>query len=291
MTQHHAETARAHERETEEQHDKDAAAFLFEDIRRRANLPPSIPSQEALSAVMCTFSRHVSGGEARHVWNALPAPVKPLLDRCMIHREEKAERFTKEQLLIHVAEHLGVPVERADEITAAVLVAISSRLPAKEMAAVASQLPRDMRDLWVVRKVPLAPPVDPHPMLTRIERAVRLPRGVTGMGAFTSVVGRLSRRIARGEARHFVGALPSDLRQLVEPCLDGRGEAPEHFDKAQFLEGIAKDLNITDRVQAETVTRTVFHYVEEYVPASVFEHIMSQLPSDLSDMWALPERP
>jgi uncharacterized protein (DUF2267 family) len=291
MAELRVETERANEREAEQQHDKDAATFLFEDIRRHAGLPPNITPQAALSAVMCTFSRHVSGGEARHVWNALPGPVKPLLDRCMTHRDEKAERFAKDQLLIRVAEHLGVPVDRAEEIASAVLTAISSSLPAKEIADVASQLPRDMRDLWIVRKVPLAPPVEPHPILTRIEQAVRLPRGVTGMGAFTSVLCHLSRRISLGEARHFFKSLPADLRQLVEPCLQGRGERPEHFDKTHFLERIAKDLNITDLVQAETVARKVFHYVEEYVPASVFKHVMSQLPRDLSDVWGLPERP
>jgi uncharacterized protein (DUF2267 family) len=291
MAEHHVETERASGRQAEQQHDKDAAAFLFADIRRHASLPPNVTPEDALSAVMCTFSRHVSGGEARLLWNALPGSIKPLLDRCMIHRNEKAERFAKDQLLIRVAEHLGVTVEQAEEITSAVLTAISSSLPAKEMADVASQLPRDMRDLWIVKKIPLAPPVEPHPILTRIEHAVGLPRGVTGMGAFVTVVGHLSRRISLGEARHFFRSLPADLRQLVEPCLHQRGERPEHWDKTRFLELVAKDLQITDLVQTETIARTVFHYVEEYVPGSVFKHVMSQLPRELSDVWALPECP
>jgi uncharacterized protein (DUF2267 family) len=291
MAERRVEAERVSRREAEQQHEKDAATFLLENIRRRARLPPSITPQEALSAVMCTFSRHVSGAEARHVWNAVPGPVKPLLDRCMVHRGERAERFAKDQLLIRVAEHLGIPVERSEEITTAVLTAISSSLPAKDMADVASQLPRDMRELWIVKKVPLAPPVEPHPILTRIEQAVSLPRGVTGMGAFTSVLGHLSRRISLGDARHVFKSLPADLRQLVEPCLQGRGERPEQFDKAQFLERVAKDLNITEVDQAEAAVRKVFHYVDEYIPASVFEHVMSQLPKELSDLWGLPERP
>jgi uncharacterized protein (DUF2267 family) len=291
MVERHIEAERTSNRTAERGHEEAAAVYLFEDIRRHARLPPDLTPQDALEAVMCTFSRHVSGGEARHVWEALPDAVKPLLDRCMVHRGEKAERFTKDQLLIRVAEDLGVPLWHAEEITLAVLNAISSRVPAREMADVASQLPADMRELWIVKKVPLAPPVDPHPMLTRIERAVTLPPGVTGMGAFVSVVRQLSRRLSLGEARHLFESLPADLRQLVEPCLQGRGERPELFDKTRYLQHVASELGITDVIRTEEIARTVFHYVEEYVPASVFEHVTTQLPRELSDVWALPERP
>jgi uncharacterized protein (DUF2267 family) len=269
----------------------DPRTLLFEDIRRHGQLPSRVTPEDALSAVMCTFSRHVSGGEARHVWNALPDPIKPLLDRCMVHRSEKAERFGREQLLARVADHLGVTTAQAETLTAAVLAAISSRVPEKEMADVAGQLPLDMRDLWIVSKVELAAPVEPHPVLSQIERAVRLPEGVTGMGAFVSVTGHLVQRLPLGEARRFVGTLSSDLRQLVEPCLRARGEQPELFDKKQFLERVAKDLRITDLAQAEMVARAVFHVVEERVPAEDFKSIMDQLPRELSDVWALPERP
>jgi hypothetical protein len=39
---------------------------------------------------------------------------------------------------------------------------------------------------------------------------------------------------------------------------------------------------------AEKTARAVFTSVEEYVTASVFEYVTSQLPRDLSDLWAPP---
>jgi hypothetical protein len=141
------------------------------------------------------------------------------------------------------------------------------------------------------RRRAVVPPVDPHPILSRIEQDVSLPPGVTGMGAFVSVVCRLSRRISLGEARHFFASLLPDFRRLVEPCLEGRGEHPEHWSKKELLELIAIDLHVTDIAHAEAIARAVFRHVEEYLPTPVFEHVMSQLPRELSDMWALPERP
>ncbi len=291
MVEGRVEAEQTKEASREAERDDEAAAFLLEDIRRRASLPSDITPEDALGAVMCTFSQHVSGGMARHMWDALPERIKPLLERCMVHREEKAARFSKDELFTRVAQHLEVSVERAAEITRAVLTVIDARLPADEVEDVTSQLPRSLRDLWNVMKVPLAPPVEPHPVLSRIERAVTLPPHVTGMGAFTSVVGNLSRRLSLGEARRLLDGLPSDLRQLVEPRLHGRGERGEHFDKTRFLERVARDLDIDDLALAETVAREVFHDMGEYVSASVFEHVMTQLPRDLSDVWALPERP
>ena len=141
------------------------------------------------------------------------------------------------------------------------------------------------------RRRAVVPPVDPHPILSRIEQEVSLPPGVTGMGAFVSVVCRLSLRISLGEARHFFATLWPDLRRLVEPCLEGRGEYPEHWSKEELLELIARDLHAGDVAQAEAITRAVLRHVEDYLPTAVFEHVMSQLPRELSDMWALPERP
>lgn len=266
----------------------DTTSFILEDIKRRVTLPPPVTPQDAIRAVMCTFSQHVSRGEAVQVFDALPDAVKPLLQRCMIHRGEPAKKFGRDQLLLAVSEHLEVPIEQAEEITSAVLQAISARLPAKEVSDVAAQLPVEMRDLWVVPKTPVGPPVTPHPILTRIEQSVELPQGVTGEGAFKSVMCHLTKRIPLGEARHLVAAMPSDLRQLVEPCLEGRGEHPEKIGKNTFLERIAKDLDFQDLVEAERVAMTVFKYLEEHIPASVFTHVAAQLPSELADLWVLP---
>jgi uncharacterized protein (DUF2267 family) len=245
---------------------------------------------DAVRAVMCTVSQHVSGGEARHVWRALPDPIKAVLERCMLHRDEPAKRFGRDELLVRIAGHLGSSLEEAEHATSAVLAAISARLPQKDVADVAAQLPVELRELWYVPRTPLGPTVAQHPILTRIEQAAPLPHGVTGEGAFKCVMCNLSKRLSRGEAKHLFQELPSDLRELVASCLEARGEAPELFDRNRFFERIARDLRMPgDLSGAEKTARTVFRYVEEYVTASLFKHITSQLPRDLSDIWGLPE--
>ena len=106
MVEQHAETAQPTAPRAAPQSGEDAATFLFADIKRHAALPPNISPQDAIRSVMCTFSQHVAGGEARHLWNTLPDAIKPLLDRCMVHRAERAESFTKDQLVLRVAKHL-----------------------------------------------------------------------------------------------------------------------------------------------------------------------------------------
>lgn len=266
----------------------DTARFIIEDVRRRVPLPPSITPEDAIQAVMCAFSQHVSRGEAVHVFDALPQVVQPLLERCMIHRDEEARRFGRDELVLAVADHLHVQLEQADEITSAVLHAISSRLPEREVTAVAAQLPAELRHLWVVSRVPVGAPVAPHPILTRIEQSVSLHRGITGVGAFTSVVGQLTHRLSLGEAHQLVSALPSDLRQLLDEHLLGRGEHPEKLGKTTYLERVAKDLKIDDLDEAERVAKAVFKHIEDHIPGSVFAHVEAQLPRELSDLWTLP---
>jgi uncharacterized protein (DUF2267 family) len=261
--------------EQQEDKQRSAAAFILEDVRRRANLPPNITPQDAIRGVMCTLSQHVSGGEARHLWSSLPKDIQMLVERCMLHRGEQAQRFDRDLLLLRIADHLGVPLDKAEEITSAVLAAITSRLPPKEISDVASQLPYDLKDLWSPRKVSAEAPLD-HPLFMKIEQSVRLPEGVKGTLAFKSVMCQLTRRLTLGEARHLFAALPREIRPAVEECIHGRGEHPELFGRQAFLGG------------AETVARTVFKLVEQEITADVFRHVMAQLPRDLLYIWAAP---
>jgi uncharacterized protein (DUF2267 family) len=133
------------------------ASFLLEDVRRRVRLPPTITPQDAIQATMCSLSQHVSGAEVRHVFLSLPPSIQPILGRCRAHREEPTSRFGRDELLRRIAEHLDVSLDEAERTTEAVLRAMSARLPAKEVPAVAAQLPLELRSLWVVRLPSLAP--------------------------------------------------------------------------------------------------------------------------------------
>ena len=132
------------------QQQNDATGSLLADLRRR--IPAAVQPEDAVSAVMCTLSQHVSGTEARQVFADLPGPLKPILERCMLHRDEPAEQFGRDQLIVRVADHLTLSLEEAEQVTGAVLHAISLRLPAKDVAQVAAQLPGELRELWLVAR-------------------------------------------------------------------------------------------------------------------------------------------
>jgi uncharacterized protein (DUF2267 family) len=261
--------------------------LLTELQRRLAALPEpakNVKPEDAMRAVMCNFSRHVSGGEARQVFDALPNDVHPLLERCMLHRGEQARRFGRDDLLTMVAEHLGIPVDAAEQVTTAVLQTISAQLHAKEVHDVADQLPKDLQDLWVVSEDRL-PAVEPHPIVEMIEKDAALPRGVTGAKAFANVMCLLTKRLSLGEARHLVSSIPEKVRPLLANCLNARGEKGERFDRDRLLYLVGHELG-TDH--AEPVVSAVFRAAQKFMDKEVIEHVKSQLPADLQTLWVRP---
>jgi uncharacterized protein (DUF2267 family) len=262
--------------------DENDAKQLLDEIAKRAKLPEGKRAKEVLCSVMCVFGQHVSGGEARRVWSELPESVRPLLETCLVRRDERAKRFGRGELVDRVADRLGISGEDAERAARSVLGAISSRLPLEEVLAVATQLPKDLRELWVVGEQQL--PVR-HPLLADITRRLALPEGVSVARAFSAVMSNVSRRLTLGEARHLVRALPPDMRSLLEPSLRDREEAPERFGRDELLARVAREVP-TD--QPEIVAREVIHTTERYISKQAFKHVRSQLPADLNRLWTAP---
>jgi uncharacterized protein (DUF2267 family) len=259
----------------QQQEQRDPGREVLKEIKSR--LPSRLTAEEAVTAVMCTFSQHVSGGEARHVFHLLPATLHPLLERCMVHRHEEAETFGRDQLVVRVADHLGVSLEEAESVASVVLKAISSRLPRREMKEIAHQLPLELRDLWVEE-----PAVEPHPMYLEIEASIQLPRAVNGKRAVLYVLCNMSRRLSKGEARQLADSLPHEVRPLIEPCVTARGEQPEHFTKRELLEHIGKDLHTQS---PEPIVCAVLDVVQRHLRPEVIAHVKAQLPADLRELW------
>jgi uncharacterized protein (DUF2267 family) len=251
---------------------------LLSDVRRR--LPANLAPRDAVKAVMCTFSQHVSAVDARHVFSVLPKPLHPLLERCPLHKRVEEQVFDREQLIVRVADHLGVSLEEAEEVTSAVLRSISARLPARQMADVANQLPPDLRELWTER-----PDVEPHPIFLEIDQSVALPRKVTGARAMGTVMCTLSRGLSLGAARSLFDSLPHEVRPLLDGCLTNRAEEPDLADTSALLALVAKDLH-TD--EAEPVVRAVFRAVHRFVRPEMIEETKHQLPANLQELWAEP---
>jgi uncharacterized protein (DUF2267 family)/quercetin dioxygenase-like cupin family protein len=126
----------------------DDARQILDVIQRDAELPPGTSAENAFSAVMCALCDRISGGEARDLLLGLPESVRPLLERCVVHRGEPSAVFDRDQLLQRIAAHLGTEPSTAERITRAVFAAVRRVLPEKEILDVASQLPAELVDLW-----------------------------------------------------------------------------------------------------------------------------------------------
>ena len=124
-------------------------AQIYAEIERAAVLPPTVDVADAFMGVMCIFSHRLSGGEARHVLLGLPSSLRPLVTTCMLHRPEWADVFDEHELMWRVAEHLGGTPSEAERVVRAVLRAVKHCLPEKEVEDTASQLPSDLRTLWM----------------------------------------------------------------------------------------------------------------------------------------------
>lgn len=269
-----------------EQQRSERPSELLAEIRRRVRLPSSVTADDALEAVLCAISQHTSGGEARHVIDALPKDLRPRLGRCSSHENKPVTRFDRNELLRRIGEHLQVSPGDAEDIASAVLMAIGSHLDPKDVHRIADQLPLELRDLWAVRRA--APPAEPHPIFVAIERSVALPYGVTGVGAFALTIGTFTRRLPRSDARQLVSHLPADLRPLLDSFLADRDDEPEKLDRPRFL---ARTKALTGVDETEPMVRAVFKATQEYLRIDVFEHVMGLLPADLQELWELPTLP
>jgi uncharacterized protein (DUF2267 family) len=257
---------------------------LLDDIRRRVPLPRDVTPERALSGVTCALDQHITGGESRHLFESLPREVQPLLAPCLVHRGEPATRFQWDGLVRRIAEHLGIAPEEAEGIIPGVMDVLRSRLPEGVLEHVASQLPEEIRHVWIGPR-PTPPRAGPHEMVEEVERRVALPPGVGGQRAITTVMCTLSQRLPLGEARHLVESFPESVRSSLEPCLQNRGEPPERLlDRAVFYARVAAGLHTHD---VEPIIRAVFHSVQSYLPHDVVHHVYTQLPNDLQRLWGL----
>lgn len=124
-------------------------------------------------------------------------------------------------------------------------------------------------------------PLELDTLLPAIQRA--LP-GVDAAAAFSAVMCALEQRLTRGEATHVFKALPLSVRPLVAACTLHRSEAAPKFDERTFLERVAAHASVPVD-QAERVARTVLSIAQTRLSPELFEHVASQLPSDLELLW------
>ena len=125
-----------------------AGARFFEEIARSGVLPMHASAYDAASAVLCTLSQRVTGGEAREFVGTLSSSLQALLAPCVLHRDEGAQTFGREGYLSRVADHLRCSPEEAEDISREVFAAVQAYMPAEEIDRVESELPADLQPLW-----------------------------------------------------------------------------------------------------------------------------------------------
>jgi uncharacterized protein (DUF2267 family) len=108
--------------------------------------PLTVPLQQA--AILGLVEQRLSGPEARDLNEELPWALRDLLRNRERHPRSRPERFGREELLARVAAELGVDAAEAERVARLVLQTSRGLLSEKAASDVASQLPKDMQDLW-----------------------------------------------------------------------------------------------------------------------------------------------
>ncbi len=129
--------------------DLDLLRQVLDGIERSGAMLEHVSPRDAFSSVMCLFEQRLSGGEARDLLLGLPRTLRPFVERCILERREEPTTFGLDELSANVAQDLGVELNEADAIVVAVIAAVTRVLPEEELARVASQLPDDIRDVWL----------------------------------------------------------------------------------------------------------------------------------------------
>jgi uncharacterized protein (DUF2267 family) len=129
--------------------DAKVAHPLFRAIEARVSLPPSVSAAGAFGATLCLLTLRLTRGEALHVRASLPEELCDLIYGCTQHRSEEAGRFTRSDFIGALAEQLETSAEHSELIASRVFEELRHYLPGREVAHVATQLPKDLKDLWL----------------------------------------------------------------------------------------------------------------------------------------------
>jgi uncharacterized protein (DUF2267 family) len=123
--------------------------------------------------------------------------------------------------------------------------------------------------------------------LQQIHHTGLLRSTVAASDVATAVLCTLLLTIPRAEARNFLSAIPSTLRNLLYVCAAPRRVEAEVVGREQVLRTIADRLRIEPE-GAELVARIVLAAAQNWLPRKQVEQLRLQLGPDLRDLWAPP---
>jgi uncharacterized protein (DUF2267 family) len=138
------------------------AREIMEQVRNSGALPHGVTELEAVVAVLCTLNQLLSASQARALCKDLPSILQPVLDPCVFDRPEEAEEFDQPELARRVASELACEAAQTEDIVSVVLTAVIPALSPATVKAVATQLPCDLKGLWIAAADAAHVPVTVH---------------------------------------------------------------------------------------------------------------------------------
>ncbi|MGV9255346.1 DUF2267 domain-containing protein [Streptomyces sp. NPDC003697] len=111
-------------------------------VSQRAHVPEE-QAWELTRATMLTLGERITGGEARHLAEVLPAEVAPPL----VPPENVAQKFGVDEFVRRVSERAGVDETVARRGVAAVFMTLAEAVPGTEWHDVMSQLPNEFQNI------------------------------------------------------------------------------------------------------------------------------------------------
>jgi uncharacterized protein (DUF2267 family) len=280
---------------------RDASDRLADDIDGGGTLPSHVHAGDAAVVVLCTLAARLSRGEVAKLSAALPDRIGTIVRYCPRPAGDAGETFDVDGFMDRIARRFSIPAATAMQLTQGVFAAVHAQLSDREVQDAASQLPKDLRALWLgdepfAPRVPLPPRREPQPppdeeldlvgraMLAEIEADGSLPEGESALGVASAVLGALAHRVSPGEARAFVDVLPPILREQVAPAAPRDEASMARFDYLGLRDDVAARLGVWPQ-EADQLIQLVFGVVRAHVRPQEVEDIASQLPRDLKQRW------
>lgn len=117
-------------------------------VQEHGALGSAEDAEKAAHAVLDIFGRHLSFKRSAELSDQLPRVFGDYL----LH-PDRAEAFGRDELLKRIAEREGISRENAEKHARAVLSTVAEAASAELLEEVFSELPDDIRDLFMTSKV------------------------------------------------------------------------------------------------------------------------------------------
>ena len=105
--------------------------------------------------------------------------------------------------------------------------------------------------------------------------------------AASVVLCELERHLTGGEAGKLESELPDQFRDLLRECEREAGEKALRFDRSEFFQRVARQLDMPGRRVGPVVTGTLTA-VREHISIEEARYVANQLPEDLKRLWEHP---